>query len=125
MTPEFEFASPLQSALMSPPCAEVARRVRAGRTYAGLSVAELAESIGLGVQTIKRIEAGRRSARRYEIWAIAEACDLPRQFFEAEFQELFNHSEMTSAFLRSIDERLARMEACLGVEGPKKADGER
>lgn len=67
---------------------EVARRVRAARAYAGLSIPRLAEELGVGMQTIKRIEAGHRSARRYELWGIADICGLPPGFFEESFDVL-------------------------------------
>jgi transcriptional regulator with XRE-family HTH domain len=92
---------------------ETARRIRAARTYACLSVAELAGRIGMGIQTVKRIEAGRRSVRRFEIWAIAEACGLPRAFFEMDFCELAERAAVSSAALTRIDQRLARIESRL------------
>jgi transcriptional regulator with XRE-family HTH domain len=100
----------MPSALVSRPITETARRVRAARAYAGLSVQELADGIGLGLQTIKRIEAGKRSARRYEIWAIAEACSLPRDFFEIDFGLLCERAETMDALLRRVDDRLAKIE---------------
>jgi transcriptional regulator with XRE-family HTH domain len=63
---------------------EVAKRVRAARAYAGLSIPELADELGVGAQTIKRVEAGTRRPRRYELWGIADICGLPRWFFEAD-----------------------------------------
>src|SRR5947209_15300390 len=57
---------------------ELTRRVRAARAYSGLSVGELAAAIGVGAQTVKRIEAGRRNPRQMEVWAIADVCGLPR-----------------------------------------------
>jgi transcriptional regulator with XRE-family HTH domain len=67
---------------------EVAKRVRAARAYAGLSIPRLADELGVGLQTIKRIEAGHRSPRRYELWGIADICGLPSGFFEASFDLL-------------------------------------
>jgi transcriptional regulator with XRE-family HTH domain len=89
---------------------EIARRVRAARAYAGLSVNELAERIGLGLQTIKRIESGKRAARRFEIWAIAEACNLPREFFEIDLDLLSRRSAALQETLARVDERLERLE---------------
>jgi transcriptional regulator with XRE-family HTH domain len=94
---------------------EVARRVRAARTYAGLSVGDLAAHLDLGAQTIKRIECGRRLARRHELWAIAEACSLPRRFFEVDFERLVGEAEVISTVLGGIDARLGRLERALGA----------
>lgn len=90
--------------------AETARRVRAARAYAGMSVNELANRIGLGLQTIKRIECGKRSARRFELWAIAEACGLPREFFEIDLELLNRQASLLNDTLARVDERLARLE---------------
>jgi transcriptional regulator with XRE-family HTH domain len=67
---------------------EIGRRVRAARAYAGLTIGALADSLGMGARTIKRIECGERDARRYELIGIAEACGLPREFFELDFDLL-------------------------------------
>jgi transcriptional regulator with XRE-family HTH domain len=102
---------------------ELARRIRAARTYAGFAVHELAERVGLGAQTIKRIEAGRRSVRRFEIWAIAEACGLPREFFEIDFAEMAAREEATVAMLTRIDARLAGLEDRLRTGQAAEAGG--
>jgi transcriptional regulator with XRE-family HTH domain len=92
------------------PSLETARRVRAARAYAGLSVTELANRIGLGLQTIKRIESGKRAARRFEVWAIAEACGLPREFFEADLDLLNRRATALQETLVRVEERLERIE---------------
>jgi transcriptional regulator with XRE-family HTH domain len=89
---------------------ETARRVRAARAYAGLSVTDLANRIGLGLQTIKRIESGKRTARRFEIWAIAEACGLPREFFEMDLELLNRQATVMQETLARVEERLTRIE---------------
>jgi transcriptional regulator with XRE-family HTH domain len=94
---------------------EIARRVRAARAYAGLSVSELASRIGLGLQTIKRIESGKRTARRFEVWAIAEACNLPREFFEIDLDLLNRRAATLQEALARVDERLERIERELGA----------
>lgn len=63
---------------------ELPRRVRAARAYAGLSIGELAADLGVGAKTIKRIEAGSRTVRPYELWGIAEICGVSREFFTEE-----------------------------------------
>jgi transcriptional regulator with XRE-family HTH domain len=90
---------------------ELARRVRAARAYAGLSVRDLADTIGIGLQTIKRIEAGTRAPRKMEIWAIAEACELPREWFELEWTELAMRAAEGAELLARVEARLARIEA--------------
>jgi transcriptional regulator with XRE-family HTH domain len=94
---------------------DVARRVRAARAYAGLSVRELADAIGIGLQTIKRIEAGSRAPRTMEVWAIAEVCGLPREWFEVDFDDLARHAAAAGELLARVDARLARLEAQLGI----------
>jgi transcriptional regulator with XRE-family HTH domain len=96
---------------------EIARRVRAARAYSGLSVNDLADAVGLGVQTIKRIESGKRTARPFEIWAIAEACKLPREFFDLDFRELSLAASSQSEMLARIDCRLDKLERALGWRG--------
>jgi transcriptional regulator with XRE-family HTH domain len=99
------------------PSSETARRVRAARAYAGLSVTELANRIGLGLQTIKRIESGKRTARPFEVWAIAEACGLPREFFEIDLDLLSRRASILQETLIRIDERLERLERRVGQPG--------
>src|SRR3954451_17915597 len=89
---------------------EIARRVRAARAYSGMSVSDLADVVGLGVQTVKRIEAGKRTARPFEIWAIAEACALPREFFDLDFKELWSAGSAQRQMLARIDGRLDKLE---------------
>lgn len=98
---------------------EIARRIRAARAYAGLSTAALAERIGLGTQTIKRIEAERRIARRFELWAIAEACGMPRAFFEHDLDDMFREAALSREILRAVEERLARIEEASGPGRPR------
>jgi transcriptional regulator with XRE-family HTH domain len=63
---------------------EQGRRVRAARAYAGLSNEDLAERTGIGRSTLVKTESGKRQARKWELWAIAEICGVPREFFESE-----------------------------------------
>jgi transcriptional regulator with XRE-family HTH domain len=94
---------------------ETARRVRAARAYCGLTVREVADAVGLGLQTIKRIEAGSRVARKSEIVAIAEACGLPRDWFEADFEALVQLASEADELLARVDRRLARIERHVGL----------
>jgi transcriptional regulator with XRE-family HTH domain len=103
----------------APTLTEVARRVRAARAYAGLTVVELADRLGMGVQTIKRIESGRRTARVFELAAIAEACELPREFFELDFQEMWQQAAAQRELLARIDDRLGRLDQALRWDPPR------
>jgi transcriptional regulator with XRE-family HTH domain len=103
----------------APPLPEVARRVRAARAYAGLTVAELADRLGMGVQTIKRIESGRRTARGFELAAIAETCELPREFFELDFHEMWREASAQRELLARIEDRLNRLDQALLWDPPR------
>jgi transcriptional regulator with XRE-family HTH domain len=91
---------------------ETARRVRAARAYAGLSVQHVATKIGVGAKTVKRIESGERLPRQYELWAIAETCGVPRDFFEASLPAPYYLGVATNV---SLEERLTRIEAALSA----------
>jgi transcriptional regulator with XRE-family HTH domain len=62
---------------------ELGRRIKAARGYAGLSQPALAAALEIGEQTEKRIELGQRPAKRSELLAIAEACNVPMWFLES------------------------------------------
>lgn len=66
---------------------ECAARIRAARAYAGLKQTELADRIGVDVQTIKRREGGRTRAKPGELHAIASACGVPVGFLQNGFGE--------------------------------------
>lgn len=70
---------------------EVARRVSAARAYARLGRQELADALHISASTLDHIEGKRRSFRGAEwseLWAIADACGLPREWFSADFSRL-------------------------------------
>lgn len=72
---------------MTPPAAvPYGPRVRAARAYAGLKQVELADALGVDVQTIKRREASVHAPRRGELVAIAAICDVPLGFLERGFE---------------------------------------
>lgn len=62
-----------------------AARARAAIAYAGLDHAELEKLTGLDVAMIRRItsKANPRDGRIERLWAIADACDVPRAFMES------------------------------------------
>ena len=94
----------------------VARLVRAARAYAGITIPELADRLGLGVATIKRIEAGERAPKQLELWAIAKACDLPDEWFDSELRtSVGKATSRTQRFEERVDLRLQRIEAALGM----------
>jgi transcriptional regulator with XRE-family HTH domain len=64
---------------------EIARRVRAARAYAGLTLQEMANRVEIGRMTLIRIEREERPAKVIELNAIAEACGLPRGWFSVPF----------------------------------------
>jgi transcriptional regulator with XRE-family HTH domain len=92
------------------PLDELARRVRGARAYAGLSIPQLAERLGVGAQTVKRIESGRRAPRSYELWAIADICGVPRGLFELDFEDLSRANGGLAAVLGEVNRRLGRLE---------------
>lgn len=57
-------------------------RIRAARTYAGLSQKELADALGVDEQTIKRRESGRQEPKLAERIALASVCKIPPEFME-------------------------------------------
>lgn len=83
--------------------------MRAARGYAGLSVSELAAAIGVGAQTIKRIEAGRRAPRKMEIWAIADVCGLPLAWFSADWKSCCQQAEALTALVRRVEDGQAQI----------------
>lgn len=64
-----------------------AARIRAARAYARLTQSQLAERLGVDVQTVKRREAGGRDPARGELLAIAAICGVPAAFMEDGFGE--------------------------------------
>ena len=97
---------------------ELACRVRAARAYSGLSVSEVADRLGVGVQTIKRIEAGTRAPRQLEIWAIAQVCGLSQEWFEVDFRDLSRSVTAAGEVFTEVARRLKKIEAHLGLAPP-------
>jgi hypothetical protein len=51
------------------------------------------------------------------VWAIAEACGLPREFFEIDLDLLSRRASILQETLIRIDERLERLERRVGQPG--------
>jgi transcriptional regulator with XRE-family HTH domain len=60
---------------MQPRGIQVAPLIRAARRGAGLSVAQLAEELGVGKTTVRDLETGRRTVTGVEVRAIARAIE--------------------------------------------------
>jgi transcriptional regulator with XRE-family HTH domain len=67
---------------------DIHHRVRAARGYRGLSLERLADAVEIGRNTLSRTEGGKRLPKRGEIWEIALVCQLPYEFFIADFSRL-------------------------------------
>jgi transcriptional regulator with XRE-family HTH domain len=81
------------------------RRIRAARAYAGLTQDQLAEALGLDVQTVKRRESGKQEPRNGERIAIAAVCNVPLEFIEHGFPAVVS-TEAQDALTR-IEQTLA------------------
>ena len=68
---------------------ELRRRIQALRAYVGLSLDDFAKRIGVGRQTLVRIENGEREAvKRMELREMANAALIPIDFFTVDFDRL-------------------------------------
>jgi transcriptional regulator with XRE-family HTH domain len=83
---------------------ELAKRLRAARGYAGLSQEGLAAQVGISPATLKRVESGQRSLRRFErqafIAAVADATGLPVRWFTVDFETLAAPESLSEAVPR-------------------------
>jgi transcriptional regulator with XRE-family HTH domain len=64
--------------------ADLARRIRTARAWAGLSQAELAEAIEVSESTLARWEKAQKLPSRAEVFYLAEVCGVRRSFFTEE-----------------------------------------
>lgn len=105
---------------------DLGKRISAARAYAGIDRETLADGVSLTPTGIQRLEAGldelTDSERRSTIRQIAAATRLPEQFFTVDYAALARETpperklERIDTALASIDDRLARIAAKLGVE---------
>jgi transcriptional regulator with XRE-family HTH domain len=102
---------------------EIGKRVRAARAYGGWTRAEdLAEAVGMGRTTLLRTEKGERTAKHWELVAIAELCGLPRSFFTDEWDERDLPAEVDVRALEAAEEVAVELAA---ERGPDAEQAER
>jgi transcriptional regulator with XRE-family HTH domain len=65
-----------------PSVTDQGKRLRAARGFGGFSQPELAKKLEISDKTYKLTELGQRAAKRPELLAIAEACEIPMWFLE-------------------------------------------
>jgi transcriptional regulator with XRE-family HTH domain len=111
--------------------AEVRRRLRAARAYAGLSRSEVGERLGISKDTIERIENGKRQFGEFELSGLltkfADATGLPAGFFTEDWQaleeqrlmrELPLEPELDSAIAHFVREMRLRLDETLAEALP-------
>lgn len=80
---------------------ETGRRIRAARTYGGFAGrADFAKVLDISKETLQRIEEGKRAAKRSELLAIAEACEVPMWFLEGGWEGWRRSDESVDAMAR-------------------------
>jgi len=68
---------------------EIGRRVRAALAYANKSIADIAAAVGMSEATLRRLINGTLTQTSHdEIWRIADATGLPRDWFVADFERI-------------------------------------
>jgi transcriptional regulator with XRE-family HTH domain len=92
------------------------RRLRAARIIAGYDrMEDLAATLnvaGLGTDTLYEIERGKRGIQRHELKLIAEACELPYEFFTADLRLLADNARERRASdirMQRIDENVREL----------------
>lgn len=91
-----------------------ARRVRAARAYADMTLDELAKAAGLGRMTIVRLENGTTPLSRKYLLVLAEATGLPTEFFTEPYDRRGAGGE--------VAQRLDRIEQILSGLGEAVSD---
>jgi transcriptional regulator with XRE-family HTH domain len=101
---------------------ELAARVRAARNYAGLRQEDLADELGVDVQTIKRRENGTSDPKKGERRAIAAICGVPKEFFDTSKPlELIGPLDVSER-VQMLGDQLERADARLAELGAEVAD---
>jgi hypothetical protein len=87
---------------------ETARRARAAIAYSGLEQGEVIERTGIRLPTLRRIVARTdpRAASLEELYAIADACGVPRLFMEEGFGPMATRSPSLEDRISELDRRL-------------------
>lgn len=70
---------PVRLTIMEP--AEIGRRIRTARAWAGLSQEELAQMLEVSEATVRRMEQGKKIPRSSDLLYIAEICGVRRSWF--------------------------------------------
>ena len=96
------------------PNSDIGQRVRAARIRAGLSRKVVADQLAVGEDAIVQWKLGRRQPNMKRLGQIVEACGVPVEFF-FDRRALLDPMAAISAQLSSIEDRLARIEAELGI----------
>lgn len=94
---------------------QYASRIQAARAYAGLTQPQLAERLGIAVETIKRREKGTHDPNKGERIAIASICGVPASFMEHGFgmyeeSDVIRRLERIEAMLRELGDRCDQAE---------------
>ncbi|HTU15626.1 MAG TPA: helix-turn-helix domain-containing protein [Solirubrobacterales bacterium] len=94
----------------------IPQRIRASRTFAGLSREELGRAIDRSGDTIRAIELGKREVGRLELPVIAEMCGVPRWFIRWGWEAALTDEPLREAGEKYLGDeefqlRQARMEA--------------
>lgn len=90
---------------------EITKRVRAARSYAGITQEDMAARLDMSPVTYKRIEQGRRPISLTELDRIAEITGWPREMFHGELAlGAGDDREELEAVRDSIQGLVARLE---------------
>lgn len=100
---------------------ELAARFRAARAYADLTQLELAQALGIDVQTVKRREAGKGDPKRAELIAIASITGVPETFMLDGFDR--SYEKKIREVLQGLETGVG--EADQGESRQQKAPGQR
>jgi transcriptional regulator with XRE-family HTH domain len=98
---------------------DIRKRVRAARGYAGYSLDDLAGKVGMGRQTIFRLESGERACKEMELREIARVCGLPFEFFTANWAAV--QPSTIEARLDGFADQLDAIEAALAIPRDESA----
>lgn len=103
---------------------ETQRRIRAARAYSGMTLNELADAVGMGRMTLYRMENGQRDVKRMELREIAEACDVPYEFFAADWATLGDDAGQLDRIEQKLDRIIQTADAFDRTIGATAPDGE-